>query len=307
MGRARRRLRVELDVGAPHDDAGVVGDVGLTQLVVEGREDPRRLEDGPGAPGLTEDGGGVPLGPGDLELPGAEAPAADHRRSRHRPLEGQGHVAPLPGVDEGGATDGVGLARGLLVPGEDHDHLTAVQLARPMEGPQRGQDDRVARLHVGGAAAVAQTALTPERLSLEDGVEVADEKQALPPGARSFGQQVPGAVDRGLVDPLRREAQRLELRRVEVGEAAHTGVVLGGAHDVHRPGEEVDGPLPVLVDETDDLLFGGGEPASPHRAGDGQQDQAQTTGTAHALLRSPQRVSILHQENPKRSRRASWT
>ena len=70
------------------------------------------------------------------------------------------------------------------------------------------------------------------------------------------------------------------VRFVASGQTADAVVVLGGAHDVHGPGQQVDGPLLVLVDQGDDLLLGGSEVPSPQRYGQDQQEPGQGAGVS---------------------------
>ncbi len=110
------------------------------------------------------------------------------------------------------------------------------------------------------ARAVGPIAVAPERLTLQDRVEMADQQQTWATTLAAVGRdQVPRTLHlRGHVDPACFEAERAKFARVDLTHRAHAGEVLGGARHVHRLGQQLERGVGAPIDGGCDPLFRGG-------------------------------------------------
>ena len=142
-----------------------------------------------------------------------------------------------------------------------------VGLVQHAHGPERAQcldHDDVAALHVGHALAAHAVALAlPQRhraAFFEHRVQVAEQQQAFALTALQRRHQVARTLHgRRHVDPAGVEAQRVQLRPVDVADGAHAFRVQGAAVDAHRFLQQIQRRGRALLDGGDDALFGLGE------------------------------------------------
>ena len=260
--RAARLGHVELGRCTADDEGRVEGQVRLArQRLAKDVEDPGGFEDRPVADVRAEDLRRVRGLAGNRQRPGRRPSAADDRASgiAGTILESDRHIHALRRRDQRGAGHILRVAGRLLVAGHHDRHMHAVERASGVERLQRLDDDDVAPLHVddpgaAGLALVQALEFLKRAVSLEHGVEVADQEKATARPA-PLRDQMPGALERRSVDPAGREAQAVELGREQLPHLAHAGKVLCPAVDVDGSFEERQGFGVVGVHVSDDRAF----------------------------------------------------
>src|SRR5205814_1739957 len=131
-------------------------------------------------------------------------------------------------------------ARFLLIARQHDDKIHRLEQAGGGERLERVEHHDVATLHVDDARTArgrridALESLKPAR-PLEYGVEMPDE-QDLRPGRPMLADQMARPADGGLIDPLRAEANAIELGAEDPSDLADT-------LQVHRPAVDVDDAL----------------------------------------------------------------
>jgi hypothetical protein len=218
-------LRVDLDIGAADDQAGVEGQVlFVAQLFAESVEDAGCFIDGAVARGVGEDTGGMAGLCGDVHGPAAGAAAGGrHGIEAFGSLEGERNIATSSTVDKILPGCGVGRTGAFLIAGEIGDDIHVFQLA-------------------GGRRVVKLRIWAGGHIGFKDGIEVA------------------GAVERvRFVDPFDGKAELLQFVGVEGAYLLHAFDIEGAAIDVDGVDEKADRGVDVGVDVVCELSFGGGK------------------------------------------------
>ena len=194
-------------------------------------------------------------------MPGPDAAPADHAEIGCRALEREGDVAARGRIDERLSRHAVRRTRVLFVT-RQHDGDRARHPAHPPHAVHAAQP-RITRLPPFMSETPLPNAFAsfaPERFRLQDRVDVTDQQDTLATRAAAFRQQVSRTMHlRRQLEPVRVEAERSELARIDRAGLAHTVQVLGRARHVDGFREHVD--------RARHACFGGGRDSrSPRRS-----------------------------------------